>query len=135
MYLHTTRKVLSAIALGMVVLICLIWINEAFELHLFPLRIEQTPINAAEGVVETIIILGIFSTIYHKVSKILKRLKHLEGVLAICSSCKKIRGRDGQWHHLEDYISSESDAVFTHTLCEECAKTLYPDIDLDGHEV
>ncbi len=50
----------------------------------------------------------------------LGRLKHLEGLLSICISCKKIRGEDNDWQQLERYISEHSDAVFSHGICPQC---------------
>ena len=56
----------------------------------------------------------------------LTTIKKLQGILPICSSCKKIRSDEGQWTRLEFYISRHSDAEFSHGLCPDCAKTLYP---------
>lgn len=46
----------------------------------------------------------------------------LEGLLPICSYCKKIRDDDGAWQVLEKYIQERSDATFTHGVCETCLK-------------
>ncbi len=49
----------------------------------------------------------------------------LRGILPICSFCKKIRDEDGRWEPLERYISSRSDAQFSHGLCPDCAQEHY----------
>lgn len=54
----------------------------------------------------------------------------LSGLLPICSSCKKIRDDQGYWNQIERYISKHSTAEFTHGLCPECAKKLYPNLDI-----
>jgi len=59
-------------------------------------------------------------------NRLQKRISILEGVLPICSSCKKIR-QDQDWVVLEEYIRSHSLADFTHGLCPECIRKLYPD--------
>ena len=56
----------------------------------------------------------------------LDRIKALRGLIPICSSCKRIREDSGYWNQIEDYLSSHSDAEFSHGLCPECAKALYP---------
>ena len=56
------------------------------------------------------------------------QVKTLSGLLPICSSCKKIRDDEGYWNELEVYIQEHSEAVFSHGLCPECAKKLYPEI-------
>ncbi len=58
----------------------------------------------------------------------LAKIKTLSGLLPLCSSCKKIRDDDGYWHQVEVYIRDHSEAEFSHGLCPECAKKLYPEI-------
>lgn len=50
----------------------------------------------------------------------------LSGLLPICASCKKIKDDHGYWTQVEAYISEHSEAVFSHGICPECAKKLYP---------
>jgi hypothetical protein len=54
-----------------------------------------------------------------------KEVNMLEGLLPICSFCKKIRDDSSNWQPMEKYISERSDATFTHGLCPECAKKHY----------
>jgi PAS domain S-box-containing protein len=56
----------------------------------------------------------------------LARIKTLKGLLPICASCKKIRTDKGFWQQIEEYIGDHSEAEFTHGLCPECARKLYP---------
>ena len=56
----------------------------------------------------------------------LAEVKKLRGFLPICSSCKKIRDDKGYWNQIESYIRDHSEAEFTHSICPECAKKLYP---------
>ena len=60
----------------------------------------------------------------------LSEIKSLSGLLPICSKCKKIRDDKGYWNQIEVYIQDHSEAQFTHSLCRECAKELYPDLDI-----
>jgi len=57
----------------------------------------------------------------------LSQVKQLSGMLPICASCKKIRNDTGYWEQIENYISMHSDAEFSHGLCPDCGKKLYPD--------
>lgn len=61
-----------------------------------------------------------------------KRVQHLEGLLPICSHCKKIRDDKGYWHQVELYVRDHSQAEFSHGICPECAKKHYPDFDIYG---
>jgi PAS domain S-box-containing protein len=60
--------------------------------------------------------------------KAIAEIKTLHGILPICASCKKIRDDKGAWEHLEVYISHHTDAQFSHGICQDCAKRLYPDL-------
>ncbi len=57
----------------------------------------------------------------------LSEVKTLRGFLPICSSCKKIRSDQGSWQQLESYIRDHTDAEFSHGICPECARALYPE--------
>lgn len=63
----------------------------------------------------------------------LSEVKELSGLLPLCSSCKKIRDDNGYWNVLEQYISSRTDAEFSHSICPDCAKRIYPDIFNSSH--
>ncbi len=58
----------------------------------------------------------------------LANIKILRGMLPICSSCKKIRDDKGYWNQIESYIRDHTEAEFTHGICPECMKKLYPDL-------
>lgn len=55
------------------------------------------------------------------------RVQMLEGILPICSFCKKIRRPDGTWESIEAYVSSHSKAQFSHGFCESCGRDQYPE--------
>lgn len=63
----------------------------------------------------------------------LANIKTLSGLLPICASCKKIRDDKGYWNQIEIYIKKHSNADFTHGICPECQKKLYPDL-FPSHE-
>ena len=60
-----------------------------------------------------------------EMEKALHEIKQLQGILPICSLCKKIRNDKGYWEQVEQYIHNHSEAEFTHGICPECARRLY----------
>ncbi len=56
------------------------------------------------------------------------QIKNLTGLLPTCSSCKNIRNAEGNWVQMENYIQEHSNARFSHGLCPQCAKNLYPEV-------
>jgi len=64
----------------------------------------------------------------------LSQVKMLSGLLPICASCKKIRNDEGYWEQMEMYIRDHSEAEFSHGICPECSRKLYPQIYEDYKE-
>ena len=54
-------------------------------------------------------------------------IKTLKGIIPICSYCKKIRRDTGAWEQLEAYLSEHSDASFSHGICPDCMRKLFPE--------
>jgi len=52
----------------------------------------------------------------------------LQRILPICAYCKKIRNDQDYWEQVESYLRKHTDIRFTHGICPECAKVLYPEL-------
>ncbi len=59
----------------------------------------------------------------------MSKLDTLEGLLAICANCKKIKNDDDSWQSVETYIADRTDAKFTHAVCPDCSRELYPEFE------
>lgn len=70
------------------------------------LRVLQLQMNLADRVRE--------------LEEALARVKQLQGLLPICSYCKKIRDDQNYWQQVEGYISEHSEAIFSHGICPDC---------------
>lgn len=58
----------------------------------------------------------------------LASVKLLSGLIPICASCKKIRDDQGFWLQVEAYVAAHSEATFSHGICPDCARELYPEL-------
>ena len=58
----------------------------------------------------------------------LNEVKTLSRLLPICAKCKRIRDDKGYWNQIESYIRDHSDVQFTHGICPECSRELYPEL-------
>ena len=69
-----------------------------------------------------------------ELEKALSQVRRLEGILPICSNCKKIRIQEtdprnqDNWIQIETYVATKTDAQFSHSICPDCIKKLYPEI-------
>jgi PAS domain S-box-containing protein len=61
---------------------------------------------------------------------VLDSVKTIEGMLPICASCQKIRDDKGCWTSVDSYLSKHINVEFTHGICPECVKELYPNIEI-----
>lgn len=57
----------------------------------------------------------------------IEQIKTLSGIVPICANCKKIRDDKGYWEQVDQYVSKHTEAKFSHSICPDCTKTLYPD--------
>jgi hypothetical protein len=103
--------------------------NEVFDLPYLLFRDESTSFEQRLG--EVSIELAIFTVIMIieivLIKKLYLRIRILEGFLPICANCKKVRHGES-WNQIENYISDHSLAEFSHTLCPDCMKRLYPEL-------
>lgn len=63
---------------------------------------------------------GILADRVRDLEDALGRVKQLQGLLPICSYCKKIRDDNDYWRKVEDYLREHSDVTFSHGICPEC---------------
>ncbi len=57
----------------------------------------------------------------------LSNVRTLSGLLPICASCKKIRDDKGYWNQVEQYMKKHTGVEFSHSICPDCAKKMYPE--------
>ena len=69
--------------------------------------------------------------LYLELKDALGKVRVLSGMLPICASCKKIRDDKGYWNQIESYITKHSEVLFSHGICPDCIKTLYPNLKIE----
>jgi hypothetical protein len=66
----------------------------------------------------------------HSLVNAKEEIKTLRGILPLCSFCKKIRDDKGYWEQVDVYIHKHSQADISHSICPDCTKEHYPDLDI-----
>lgn len=109
--------------LSMVLAVGLPAVRALLELQLWHSQagVGATLANAAVAA----LVLVLFGILAATAATALRRVATLEGILPICSVCKRIRGEDLRWEQLESYVSRHSGASFSHSLCPECLRRVY----------
>ena len=62
----------------------------------------------------------------------LAEVRTLKGIVPICANCKNVRDDQGYWNRVESYLNEHTEADFTHAVCPDCMKRLYPQFDDAG---
>lgn len=120
---------LEGIGFGIVALA--IWLNELFDLPHALFGQPVTGFNWHEAIAETLFVVILAIVIMIVTHRLIRRLSQLEGLLPICTVCKKIRRPNSDpevqdsWEILERYINERTGSDFSHGLCPACAQKLY----------
>ena len=93
-----------------------------------PWTLREAVINAVIKGLVLVVIALLTARVAQQQRALLRRVKSLEGLLPICSFCKRIRDEHEEWKKLEVYIGAHTGAEFTHAICPECMKQHYGDI-------
>lgn len=103
----------------------------------FPIEFSSVVFDSPEGSPKTCIIIRDVSErksaeaerdrLIQELQEALGRVKSLSGLLPMCASCRKIRDQAGAWHDLETYVRNHTEADFSHGICPECRRLLYPE--------
>ena len=91
----------------------------------------------ADSIVSAAILAAALSTIsvlLHLIKSQRTQIRILRGFLPICSFCKKIRTDGGKWEQMESYITRNSEAKFSHSLCPQCREKEYGYLSERGAE-
>ena len=62
----------------------------------------------------------------------LAEVRTLKGIVPICANCKNVRDDQGYWNRVESYLNEHTEADFTHAVCPDCMKRLYPQFERDS---
>jgi K+-sensing histidine kinase KdpD len=94
--------------------------------------VPWTLTDASINALIRIVVLSSFALLIDRTAiqtrKLSRQVSAFEGLLPICSHCKKIRDQNNQWQIVERYIAERSAATFSHGICPECLKEHYGDL-------
>jgi hypothetical protein len=121
---HEVRKSIITVQLvGLALVILVNWLDDWFDLPaLFGTTIVA--VVFVQTVITTVICVALAIWLTIHTSRVVKRLTQVEGLLPVCSFCKRIRV-ENKWIPIERYVSERSEATFSHGFCPECGEKYY----------
>lgn len=102
------------------------------RIDLVPERGPMLTVYLATALTSALISAHLQRARYHAFRAV-EKVRTLSGMLPICAACKKIRDDDGFYQQIENYIEAHSEAEFSHGLCPDCSRTLYPELQQREH--
>ncbi len=115
-------------ALGLGALLCIIRFSIQYAAWGIPYTLPVAIINAGVRLAVLFIITFLCAKLSQQTQALRARVRTLEGFLPTCGFCKDIRDEAGNWHQMEEYITSRSEATFSHGVCPKCAAKHYGDV-------
>ncbi|WIV20153.1 hypothetical protein QPK24_05450 [Paenibacillus polygoni] len=67
-----------------------------------------------------------FKTLETHLNHASSQIKTLRGMLPICAVCKRIRDEEDEWNPVESFVERNTHAEFTHDICPDCIRRVYP---------
>ena len=61
-----------------------------------------------------------------RISRFARRLSQLEGIIPMCSHCRRLRDEKSIYHRMEAFFNKKSHLTFSHGICPECMDRHYP---------
>jgi GAF domain-containing protein len=84
--------------------------------------------DAIQGHLELLFMNHVLGEENKKLKDYVTEIRTLRAILPICSNCKKIRDDEGYWQEVDSYITAHSETIFSHSICPDCVKELYPEL-------
>jgi hypothetical protein len=99
---------------------------------LAPWSVSASITNTAIRITVLVLLAYLISRTARQTRLLARRVNLLEGILPICSLCKKIRDERDNWQPVEVYVSNRSEALFSHSLCPDCLKRDYKQVYIES---
>ena len=111
-------------ALGLGAALCIIRFSIQYAWGI-PYTLHVAIINATVRLAVLFFITFLCGKLSEQTQALRARVRTLEGILPTCGFCKDIRDEAGNWHQIEEYVTSRSEARFSHGVCPKCAALHY----------
>ena len=114
-----TKMIIVLESTGFAIIIFFLWANEILDLPHLLFDCPSTPVNWAESIFETVIVLFLGLYVIFATYSLLGEIKELEGCPSVCSECKKIKVGD-KWLSFESHVDIVSKDSASGDICPEC---------------
>jgi hypothetical protein len=121
-------------ALMLAAILCVFRFSVQYAVYGIPYTLTASIINGALRLIVLFLITFLCAKLSETIQALRARVRTLEGILPTCSFCKDIRDEQGNWHQIEAYVASRSEARFSHGICPDCVAKHYGDVLGNSHK-
>jgi hypothetical protein len=115
------RYTLALETAGFLLIIVIIWLDEILDLPHRLFGAAPTPLRVGEGLLESILTLGVGVVIVSITYRALRRIEYLESLVVVCAWCRRVRADNDEWLTMESFLEREHHSHTTHGICSVCA--------------
>jgi hypothetical protein len=118
-----TRRMLALEAVGFLLIVVIIWMDELFDLPHVMLGATRTPVRWGEGIIESVLTLLVGVAVVVMTTRAFRRIEYLESLIVMCAWCRRVRSGD-EWLSVEHFLERQHQSRTSHGICEGCAGTI-----------
>lgn len=124
---HAQPRVLLYQSVGFLAIIFLSWLDDWLNLSKYIFGEEPLVPAFHASTLAMLFILAVWLLVMRSTSRILNRIRYLEGFLKVCAWCRRIDHK-GRWMPLERFLQESFDTPTSHGICEECLQQQKADL-------
>lgn len=117
------KRMLALEAVGFVLIVAIIWMDEFFDLPHLMFGAARTPVRLGEGFLESLLTIAVGATIVAISYRAFQRIEYLESLIVMCAWCRRVRSGQ-EWLSVELFLERQHQSRTSHGICESCAKTI-----------
>ena len=110
-------------AVGFLLIVAIIWMDELLDLPHLMLGAAPTPVRWGEGLLESVLTVAVGVAVIAISYRAFRRIEYLESLIVMCAWCRRVRsGKD--WLTVEAFLERQHRSLTSHGICEGCARSI-----------
>jgi len=108
-------------AVGFLLIVAIIWMDELFDLPHLMFGAARTPVRWVEGIIESLLTVAVGAAVVAISYRAFRRIEYLESLVVMCAWCRRVRSGE-EWLSVEHFLEQQHQSRTSHGICEGCAK-------------
>jgi hypothetical protein len=118
-----SRRMLALEAIGFLLIVAIIWMDELFDLPHLMFGAARTPVRWGEGFIESLLTIAVGAAVVAISYRAFRRIEYLESLIVMCAWCRRVRSGN-EWLSVEYFLERQHQSRTSHGICESCAETI-----------